>query len=206
MAEALADEEKAEFLDVLRDMEGGINRIIHIVSDLRTFTRPDLDALEPVPVLKIVESALRFLSHEWRDKVQIEKNIPEGLTILANRNQVTQVLVNLLQNALDTLRSKPFPDAEPRIWLSGVEEYGDTVITVRDNGEGIAPENLPKIFDPFFTTKDVGSGMGLGLSICYRIMQQHGGRIDVRSERGKYSEFKLSFPRREDNTLELMRA
>jgi signal transduction histidine kinase len=206
MAEALADEEKAEFLDVLRDMEGGINRIIHIVSDLRTFTRPDLDALEPVPVLKIVESALRFLSHEWRDKVQIEKNIPEGLTIWANRNQVTQVLVNLLQNALDTLRSKPFPDAEPRIWLSGVEEYGDTVITVRDNGEGIAPENLPKIFDPFFTTKDVGSGMGLGLSICYRIMQQHGGRIDVRSERGKYSEFKLSFPRREDNALELMRA
>jgi two-component system, sensor histidine kinase PhcS len=66
---------------------------------------------------------------------------------------------------------------------------------VRDNGEGISPENLQKIFDPFFTSKDVGEGMGLGLSICYRIMQQHGGRIEVRSEPGVYSEFTLRFPR-----------
>ena len=206
MAGSLAETEKAEFLDVLRDMEGGINRIIHIVSDLRTFTRPDVAALETVPVLKIVESALRFLSHEWRDKVQIEMDIPESLTLWANRNQATQVLVNLLQNALDTLKSKTFADSGPMIQLSGVEEYGNTVITVRDNGEGIPPENLPKIFDPFFTTKDVGAGMGLGLSICYRIMQQHGGRIDVRSEPGEYSEFKLSFPRRQENALEYTRA
>ena len=203
VAESLADEERADFLDILGDMEGGINRIIHIVSDLRTFTRPDLDVFETVPVLIIIESALRFLSHEWRDRVQIEKNIPEGLTIRANRNQATQVLVNLLQNALDALKSKTFVDSEPTIWLGGVEARGDTVITVRDNGEGIPPENLPKIFDPFFTTKDVGAGMGLGLSICYRIMQQHGGRIDVSSEPGEYSEFTLSFPRREDNALEL---
>jgi two-component system sensor histidine kinase PhcS len=114
--------------------------------------------------------------------------------------------VNLLQNALDALKSKTFADAEPTIWLSGLEEAGIAVITVRDNGEGIPPENLPKIFDPFFTTKDVGAGMGLGLSICYRIMQQHGGRIDVRSEAGVYSEFKLSFPRRGENALEYTRA
>ncbi len=71
-------------------------------------------------------------------------------------------------------------------------------IVIRDNGEGIPPENLPKIFDPFFTSKDVGEGMGLGLSICYRIMQQHGGSIEVRSERGVYSEFTLRFPRAAD--------
>jgi signal transduction histidine kinase len=205
-AESLAEGEKAEFLDVVRDMEGGINRISHIVSDLRTFTRPDLAAVEMIPVLKIVESALRFLSHEWRDTVQIEKDIPEGLTIRANRNQATQVLVNLLQNALDALKSKSFVDAAPTIWLSGVEECVNTVITVRDNGAGIPAENLPKIFDPFFTTKDVGAGMGLGLSICYRIMEQHGGRIDVRSEAGAYSDFKLFFPRRGENALEYTRA
>jgi signal transduction histidine kinase len=206
MAQSFAEEQKTEFLDILRDMEGGINRIIHIVSDLRTFTRPDIGTLETVPVSKVVESALRFLSHEWRDKVKIEKDIPETLTLWANRNQATQVLVNLLQNALDALNSKTFADSGPMIRLSGIEECGNTVIVVRDNGQGIPPENLPKIFDPFFTTKDVGAGMGLGLSICYRIMQQHGGRIDVRSDPGEFSEFKLSFPCRKENAPEYARA
>jgi C4-dicarboxylate-specific signal transduction histidine kinase len=206
MAESLAEVEKAEFLDVMRDIEGGINRINYIVSDLRAFARADVTELETVPVLKVIDSALRFLSHEWRDRVQIEKDFPEGQTIWANRNQATQVLVNLLQNALDTLKSKTFPDTGPTIWLRGVEADGASVITVRDNGEGIPPENLLKIFDPFFTTKDVGAGMGLGLSICYRLMQQHGGRIDVRSEPGQYSEFRLSFRRREDNAVKFTQA
>ena len=206
MSEALAEDEKEEFLDVLRDMEGGINRIIHIVTDLRTFTRPDITAVEVVPVVKVIDSALRFLSHEWREKVRVEKEIPEGQTIWANRNQATQVLVNLLQNALDSLNSKDFTGDVPTIWLRSVELEGESMIIVRDNGEGIPPENLSKIFDPFFTTKDVGSGMGLGLSICYRIMQQHRGRIDVRSEPGQYSEFKLSFPQGHDNAVECARA
>ncbi len=156
--------------------------------------------------MKIVDSALRFLSHEWREKVQIDRDIPEGQTIWANRNQATQVLVNLLQNALDSVKSKNFVGTGPTISLSSVEVGDECVITVRDNGEGIAPENLSKIFDPFFTTKDVGAGMGLGLSICYRIMEQHRARIDVTSERGQYSEFKLSFPRGQDNAVELARA
>jgi signal transduction histidine kinase len=206
VAGSLEQQEKLEFLDVLRDIEGGINRIIHIVSDLRTFTRPDVTAFEMVPVVKVIDSALRFLSHEWREKVQIEKEIPEGQTIWANRNQATQVIINLLQNSLDSLKNKEFAGTGPTIWLRSLEVDGECVITVRDNGEGIPPENLSKIFDPFFTTKDVGAGMGLGLSICYRIMEQHRARIDVRSEWGQYSEFILSFPRRQDNALKFTQA
>jgi C4-dicarboxylate-specific signal transduction histidine kinase len=194
MAESLAEEEKAEFLAVLRDMEGGVNRIIHIVSDLRTFTRPDVNELETVPVVKIIDSALRFLSHEWRDKVHIEKDIPEGHTIWANRNQATQVLVNLLQNALDSVNSKAFPDIGPTIWLRSVETDRESVITVRDNGEGIAPETLPKIFDPFFTTKDVGEGTGLGLTVSYGIVKDHEGEIKVESEFGKFTRFLIYLP------------
>ena len=105
------------------------------------------------------------------------------------------MLVNLLQNAVYALAKKASTEKPPTIWLRALQDYEHSLVIIRDNGEGISPENLPKIFDPFFTSKDVGEGMGLGLSICYRIMQQHGGSIEVRSERGVYSEFTLRFPR-----------
>lgn len=193
MSESLSGNEKKDFREVLEDMGDGINRISAIVSDLRTFTQPHLTQLERVSVVEVVDSALRLLSNEWGNKVKIEKEIPENQTIWANRNQITQVLVNLLQNALHALEKKPCFETAPTIWIRGVEENGESRIVVRDNGEGITAENLPKIFDPFFTTKEVGEGMGLGLSICYRIMKQHGGRIQVQSEPGHYSEFRLHF-------------
>ncbi len=196
MTESLGANEKTEFREVLQDMGEGINRISSIVSDLRTFTQPHLTQLEKVPVVEVINSALRLLSNEWESKVRIEKEIPEDQTIWANRNQITQVLVNLLQNALQALEKKDSTETPPTIWVRGVEEDGESLIIVRDNGEGIPSENLQKIFDPFFTTKDVGEGMGLGLSICYRIVKQHGGRIQVQSEPGAYSEFRLSLPRR----------
>jgi C4-dicarboxylate-specific signal transduction histidine kinase len=199
MTESLGGSEKKEFREVLEDMAEGINRISGIVSDLRTFTQPHLTQLERVLVMDVVDSALRLLSNEWENKVTIEKEIPEDQTIWANRNQMTQVMVNLLQNALQALAKKHSCEDVATIWVQGLEEYGESVIVVRDNGEGIASENLQKIFDPFFTTKDVGEGMGLGLSICYRIIKQHGGRIQVWSEQGQYSEFRLYFPRQPAN-------
>jgi signal transduction histidine kinase len=201
MTESLGGNEKKEFREVLEDMAEGINRISGIVSDLRTFTQPHLTQLERVPVIDVVNSALRLLSNEWESKVSIEKEIPEDQIIWANRNQMTQVMVNLLQNALQALAKKYSCENVATIWVQGLEEDGESVIVVRDNGEGIASENLQKIFDPFFTTKDVGEGMGLGLSICYRIIKQHGGRIQVWSEQGKYSEFRLYFPRRPANAV-----
>ncbi|HSE84916.1 MAG TPA: ATP-binding protein [Candidatus Binatia bacterium] len=201
MAESLSGDEKKEFREVLEDMGEGINRIGSIVSDLRTFTQPHLTQLEKVSVVEVVNSALRLLSNEWENKVRIEKQIPENQTIWANRNQITQVMVNLLQNALQALEKKHCSETGATIWVRGNEENGESLIIVRDNGEGIASENLQKIFDPFFTTKDVGEGMGLGLSICYRIMNQHGGRIQVESKRGAYSEFTLHFPQTPTNSM-----
>jgi signal transduction histidine kinase len=182
-------------LEVLQDIQEGIDRIDRIVSDLRIFTHPNLTQIERVQVSELVTSALRLLSHELHDKVTVENEIASDQTIWANRNQVTQVLVNLLQNAIYALAKKTNAENSPTIWLRALEDYEHSLLIIRDNGEGISPEILPKIFDPFFTSKDVGEGMGLGLSICYRIMQQHGGSIDVRSERGLYSEFILRFPR-----------
>jgi two-component system sensor histidine kinase PhcS len=188
-------DQKDASLEVLQDIQEGIDRIDRIVSDLRIFTHPNLTQIERVQVPELVTSALRLLSHELHDKVTVENEIASDQTIWANRNQVTQVLVNLLQNAIYALAKKTNAENSPTIWLRALEDYEHSLLIIRDNGEGISPEILPKIFDPFFTSKDVGEGMGLGLSICYRIMQQHGGSIDVRSERGLYSEFILRFPR-----------
>jgi C4-dicarboxylate-specific signal transduction histidine kinase len=108
---------------------------------------------------------------------------------------VIQVIVNLLQNSLDALKTKTFsPGEKPTIWIEGRVENGQSILSVRDNGTGIEPNHLGKIFDPFFTTKDVGEGMGLGLSICYSIMQEYGGKISVKTEPGKFCEFTLEFP------------
>jgi signal transduction histidine kinase len=201
MVESADGDKKAEFREVLRDMEDGMDRINGIVSDLRSFTQPNVTEVEKVSVVEVVNSALRFLSNQWQNKVRIENEIPEGQIIWANRNQVTHVLVNLLQNALHALEKKHFSDAAATIWIRSAEENGESLVIVRDNGKGIPSENLYKIFDPFFTTKDVGEGMGLGLSICYRIMKQHGGRIQVQSEPGTYCEFTLCFPQRPTKSM-----
>jgi two-component system sensor histidine kinase PhcS len=92
------------------------------------------------------------------------------------------------------LKGKTFTDDKPTITITGRVENGTSLLSVRDNGEGIEEKNLDKIFDPFFTTKDVGEGMGLGLSICYRIVQDFDGKISVKSDHGKYCEFTLEFP------------
>jgi two-component system sensor histidine kinase PhcS len=130
---------------------------------------------------------LRFLSNEVKDKAIIEQQLPAGQTVLANKNKLIHLFVNLIQNSLDALRTKPFPNGEqPTIWIEGRVENGASYLIVRDNGPGIASDHVDKIYDPFFTTKAVGEGMGLGLSMCSRIMQDNQGKISVRTEKDKF--------------------
>ena len=190
-----APEQQEEYADILKDVEEGILRVKTIVSDLRMFTHPDTEGHDQVEVAEVVTAALRFLSNEWKDKVQIKQALPEYQTVWANKNKLIHVLVNLLQNSLDALRSKQeFNGEAPTIWIEGRVEGGSSSLIVRDNGTGIESQHRDKIFDPFFTTKDVGEGMGLGLSICYRIVQECEGRISVNTQPGKFCEFTLEFP------------
>jgi signal transduction histidine kinase len=184
----LAPEQQKEYAEILQEVEEGLNRVKSIVSDLRTFTHPNTEERD------VISSALRFLSSEWRDSVRIETNLVEHQTIWANRNKLVHVVTNLLQNSLDAIKKKTFEAETPVIRITGRVRQGASILTLHDNGPGVAAEHLDKIFDPFYTTKDVGEGMGLGLSICYRIVQEYGGRISVRTEPGKYCEFTLEFP------------
>ncbi len=190
----LAPEHQEEYKEILKDIEDGILRVKNIVLDLRTFTHPETESRDQVEIVEVVKASLRFLSNEWKDKVEIEQKLLEHQTVWANKNKLIQVLVNLLQNSMDALKTKKFENEKPHIWIETRLEPGKSILVVRDNGTGIDAEHLDKIFDPFYTTKDVGEGMGLGLSICYRIIQDCDGRIAVRTEPGKFCEFALEFP------------
>lgn len=185
--------EKAEFEEILNDVDEGLKRVRNIVSDLRVFTHPESGPAESVDVAEAVNASLRFLSSEWKGNVRIENNIVPGQVAQATRNKMVHILVNLLQNSLDALSRKKFESGEPTIWIEGCVQDGKSIIVIRDNGTGIEPKNIAKIFDPFFTTKDVGEGMGLGLSICHRIIRGYGGHVNVRSEPGQYCEFTVDF-------------
>jgi two-component system sensor histidine kinase PhcS len=198
----LAPEQQADYAEILTDVEEGLKRVQTIVSDLRMFTHPNTEQLDPVPVAEVITPALRFLSNEWRNTVQIEQKLTEHQTIWSNKNKLIQVIVNILQNSLDAIKIKSFvPDEKPTIWIEGRVENEQSILSVRDNGGGIDAKHLDKIFDPFFTTKDVGEGMGLGLSISYSIVQEYGGKISVKSEPGKFCEFTLEFPLKTNQTL-----
>jgi signal transduction histidine kinase len=190
----LAPEERREYEEILGDIEEGMKRVRNIVSDLRMFTHPEGGPSEPVDVVEAVNTSLRFLAGEWKDKVRVELKIVPGQTVLANRNKLIHVLVNLVQNSLDAMRQKKFENETPAISIQGRLEGDQSFIAIRDNGPGIERKHLDKIFDPFFTTKDVGEGMGLGLSICHRIVRGFGGHISVKTEVGRFCEFTLDFP------------
>jgi C4-dicarboxylate-specific signal transduction histidine kinase len=189
----LSDHEREDFDEIIQDIEEGVNRVRDIVSDLRTFTHPDTGEPGEVDLNKSIAAAVRFLSNQFKD-IRLEQDIPPGLTVMGNGNKLTQVFVNMLQNSVDAVKDASAAGKEPVIAIKAWDESGRRFVRIRDNGEGIAPENLGKIFDPFFTTKDVGEGMGLGLSICYKIVSETGGRIHARSEVGQFTEFTLEFP------------
>jgi two-component system sensor histidine kinase PhcS len=197
-AQYLAPDQQEDYAEVLTDVEEGVKRVRTIVSDLRMFTHPDTEHRDQVAVAEVIASALRFFSNECRDKIQVNQQIAGNQTIWANKNKLIHLVTNLLQNSIDALKTKSFQDEKPAIWIEGRIENGSSILSVRDNGPGIAPADVDKIFDPFFTTKDVGEGMGLGLSICHRIVQESGGRISVKTELGKFCEFTLEFPIRTD--------
>jgi two-component system, sensor histidine kinase PhcS len=199
-AENLTPEQQQNYSDTLKDVEEGVGRVKTIVSDLRVFTRQDNEQYDEVPVAEAASAALRFLHVENKDQVLFERAFPPDLKVWVNKNKLIHILANLLQNSLDALKTKKFTDEMPTIRIAGHLENGASILSVRDNGPGIPAEHLNKIYDPFFTTKDVGAGMGLGLSICYRLVQEAQGKIAVNTKPGQYCEFVMAFPARKKQT------
>ena len=187
----LPEAEREHFERIIADIKEGIGRVSSIVSDLRCFSHPDSSSAQVVDVHEAVQNAVRLMSKPLKDNnVNLDAELPKFLHIMGDRNQLIQILINLIQNAIDALKDQ----IDPIITITAVETSARILLNVSDNGCGIPAENLVRVFDPFFTTKDVGEGMGMGLSVSYRLMHQMHGGIEVTSYPGEGTTFTLWFP------------
>lgn len=182
----------ADVSDKFRKMESSVVRISNIVKGLRTFARSDRNEVTEFDPFVMVNETVDFLREIYgREGIVITiRQEKTPVTITGNRGRLEQVLVNLLSNAKDASTGKP--DRKINISIStGPDEFE---ILVQDNGTGIRPEIREKIFEPFFTTKDVNLGTGIGLSLVNTIVKEHEGKIELKSEVGKGTEFRVTFP------------
>ncbi|HVR48477.1 MAG TPA: ATP-binding protein [Pseudorhodoferax sp.] len=182
----------ADLKESLTDAKDGMQRVQNIVTDLKTFAyqKPGGDGERIFLFEKALQSAQRLTGFELKG-VAVERALPLDTHVLGDEPAIIGVLVNLLGNAALALHKavQSRPALAPRIEVRAERQAGRLLVHVRDNGTGIQPENLQRVFEPFFTTRDVGQGLGLGLSVCYAIVQRHGGQLTVESEEGAWTEF-----------------
>ncbi|MBB5368386.1 two-component system sensor histidine kinase PhcS [Janthinobacterium sp. K2Li3] len=190
-----AAKKSALISECLADARQGMQRVQHIVSDLKTFAyRKNGKQLENghFPLARALDAAIRLVGHETKG-VSIVRELPDDTMVRGDEAAIVGVLINLLGNAALSMRKRNVPPFEIRI---SARWDGDRLrISVRDNGPGIAPENLARVFEPFFTTREVGQGLGLGLSISYGVIERHGGTLSAESEFGSWASMNFDLPR-----------
>jgi PAS domain S-box-containing protein len=169
-------------------------RCIKIVGDLMQIARPTSTEFCSISMPDAINKTLQLVDTRlYKQKVTLEKKLePDLPRIYADPQQLEQVLVNLYLNAIDAMPDGGKLSVEARIMKSD-DAASTALITVSDTGCGIADADLPRIFQPFFTAKKK-RGMGLGLPICERIIKNHGGKIEVESQAGKGTTFKIYLP------------
>jgi len=161
-----------------------------ITNGLLDFSRTRASDHVTIDLGDVIGSVIRLLSHQKRrSAVEFRVNIAEDLArVSGDPGQLQQALIALATNALDALVFSGI------LTIDAKNDGKKVVVEVIDNGVGIPPENLPKIFEPFFTTKEIGKGTGLGLAVCYGILTEHGGSLDVQSTVGVGTTFTITLP------------
>jgi len=179
---------RTDIPQLLAESSEGLSRVRDIIQDLKDFSHIESNSWELSDLHKGIDSTLNIIANELKYHCTVHKeygNIPE---IVCLPSQINQVFMSLLINAAQAMESQG--DIIIRTNCNDREVW----VEIKDNGKGIAPEHLPRLFEPFFTTKPVGKGTGLGLSISQNIVRKHGGRIEVSSEIGQGSTFRIRLP------------
>jgi signal transduction histidine kinase len=176
--------------EYFRALHSGVDKVNTIISDLLKFARQSEAEKSVQDLMQTINVAIRLTQYERKSgKVELDtSNLPDEVLAFIDARQLEGVLINLFTNAIHAM-------PKGGILAIGVSEGEKIVIRIADSGSGIPEKILNKIFDPFFTTKPEGQGTGLGLSVAYGIINDHGGHIEVDSEVGLGTEFIISLPR-----------
>lgn len=160
--------------DTVESIREGADRIAAIVKSLRNFSRHGEGDLNDVEVNELVNGTIKIMTHLMKD-IKFETEFGELPTVECSPAQISQVIMNVLSNAIYAAKMNK---SGGHVMLRTRKVGRDIVIEIEDDGPGIPEKAQAKIFDPFFTTKPVGEGSGLGLSISYKIMKEHGGKLE----------------------------
>lgn len=180
---------KTDVLDLLEESQEGTSRVKQIVQNLKDFSHLGSDDDWQWADLHVgLETTLNIVNNEIKYKAKVVKEFGDLPEVKCLPQQLNQVFMNLLVNAAHAIEN------EGIITLRTGTENDQVWVEISDTGKGIAPEHMSKIFDPFFTTKPVGKGTGLGLSISYSIIQRHQGEIQLNSQLGQRTTFRIVLP------------
>jgi signal transduction histidine kinase len=184
-------------------IENETRRCNEIISNLMQFSRQEKGELSRISVNEVVKKSIEIVDHQLSLKnVRIESDLAENIApISGNANQLQQVLMNLMINAQHAIG-----DEGGTVYLKTLSHGGSVIITVSDTGPGIDDDVVEKIFEPFFTTKPAGQGTGLGLSVTYGIIQDHGGDISVTRANSGGAKFVITLPVENEETIPLEHA
>ena len=163
-----------------------VDRLKRIVDEFTRFARLPKPQLQDLDLGELVQQVLTLYASP-PPGITLEPALEPGLNAKVDRDQLTQVLVNLVKNAQEAM------PGGGKIWVRARSRDGQAVIEVEDTGPGVKPEDRTRIFEPYFTTK--GAGTGLGLAIAARVCQEHGGALEVDGEPGKGALFRVTIPR-----------
>ena len=172
-------------------------RISNITEGLLAFSRKSEAEYTTLNINKVIDDVCFLVRKQFADEnIILIKKSGLHLYVSGNENELQQVLFNILCNAGDAMQGGGRIEIDTSLERSPTSENGKDAIRIRvsDEGEGIPEENLSRIFEPFFSTKEKGKGTGLGLSISYRIISEHGGKIEVESEGRKGTTFTITLP------------
>lgn len=174
---------------LIKSCHEGTERTKNIILDLKNFSRLDEMVINDINLPKEIDTTLNILHNKIKNRIEVIKEYEEDFPIVEGYGgQLNQVFMNILDNACYAIKDK----GQINIRLKKSEK--GVIIEFEDSGCGMSKEQSSKIFDPFFTTKPVGSGTGLGMSISYKVIQQHNGTILVDSVEGKGTKFTIELP------------